>query len=281
MSWRQRLYCYKRGYFQLGPLKATSGDIFGLYPRSITDSSVEHIIVYPRIYTIAQLGIPSLHPMGDTRTDRRIFTDPTRIIGVRDYTPHDSLRHVHWKATARHQDLQVKIFESTTTLKLAIFLAIDSFKYGGIFKEDDFELGISTTASIINHVTEQGNAVGMYINTRLADTDQAVRILPGSGTGQLVTLLEILAKVMPYSSGSFEELLENERRNLPWGTTLIIILAGSTPSLNSLLYNLKENGHKLLVLQVGDDKTNNPDNTIPWHIVRNPRDIMNISTREK
>ena len=88
------------------------------------------MIVYPKIFPIAHLGIPSLHPLGETIAERRIFEDPIRVIGVRDYNPRDSRRHIHWKATARRQELQVKVFEPTTTLKVAIFLAIDSFKAG-------------------------------------------------------------------------------------------------------------------------------------------------------
>ncbi len=124
INWRARLLCRKRGYYQLGPVTVSSGDIFGFYPRSAEQPLVEHVIVYPKIYPIGELGIPSLYPIGETKAERRIFEDLTRPIGVRDYTPHDSLRHVHWKASARHQNLQVKVFEPTTTLNVAIFVAV-------------------------------------------------------------------------------------------------------------------------------------------------------------
>lgn len=220
VSWQQRLYCDKRGYYTLGPITATSGDIFGFYPRSVTEPWLEHIIVYPRIYPIAQLGIPSLYPLGDTTAERRIFEDPTRVIGVRDYSPHDSLRHIHWKATARHQNLQVKVFEPTTTLKIALFLAIDSFKHDEVYHEDDLELAISTAASVANHVTEQGSLVGLFANTRLDDSGESARISPGSGINQLVCILEALAKVTSSYSQPFEDFLQSELRNLPWGQPL-------------------------------------------------------------
>lgn len=280
VSWRYRLYCNKRGYYTLGPIMVTSGDIFGFYPRSITEPLIDHIIVYPRIFPMAQLGIPSLYPLGETRAERRIFEDPTRTIGVRDYSPHDSLRHIHWKATARHQNLQVKVFEPTTTLKVALFLAIDSFEHDGLYNEEDFELGISTAASIANYITEQGSPVGLFVNTRLADSGQSVRMPPGSGTNQLVSILEALAKVTPYSSGSFEEFLQSQRRGLPWGTTLIFILCRPSESLTGLLTNLRESGHKLLVLQIGEPGAGRIDHTVTWHNVRAPGDLVKISSKE-
>ena len=164
INWRHTLYCGKRGYYKLGPLKVTSGDIFGFYSRSVTAKMLDHIIVYPKIFPMQRLGIPSLYPLGETRAERRLFEDPTRTTGIREYRPHDSLRHIHWKATARHQNLQVKVFEPTTTLKVVVFLAIDSFPKNGKSTEEDFELGVSTAASIAYYINEQGNPVGLYSN---------------------------------------------------------------------------------------------------------------------
>jgi len=280
ITWRHRLQCHKRGYYTLGPLKVTSGDIFGFYPRSATEPSTENIIVYPRIFPIAQLGIPSLFPLGETRAGRRIFEDPTRTIGVRDYSPGDSLRHIHWKASARHQNLQVKVFEPTTTLKVALFLAVDSFPQDGAQSEEDFETGISVAASVANYVTEQGSPAGLFVNTLSADSGQPVIIPPGSGTSQLVGILEALAKVTPQASGSFEEFWRIERRDLPWGTTLIFILSRPSEPLTGLLASLRERGHKLLVIQVGEQEGSRMEHGIAWHNIRGIGDTLKITSRE-
>ncbi len=133
INWKYRLFCNKRGYYPLGPLTVTSGDIFGFYPRTATEPVKDYIIVYPKIYPLGRLAIPSLYPLGEAKSEKRIFEDPSRTIGVRDYSPGDSLRRIHWKASARHQQLQVKVFEPTTTLKVAMFLAVDSFQYNGSY----------------------------------------------------------------------------------------------------------------------------------------------------
>lgn len=280
VNWKQRLDCYKRGYYPLGPVTVSSGDIFGFYPRSITEPMIDHVIVYPRIFPIARLGMPSLYPLGETAAERRIFEDPIRVIGVRDYSPHDSRRRIHWKASARHQNLQVKVFEPTTTLKVALFLAVDSFRHGEPQSEEDFELGISTAASVANHLMEKRSSVGLFVNSRLADSDQPITILPGSSNSQLLDMLEALAKVTPLSSGPFEEFLQTERTSLPWGTTLAFILSRPSSSLMQLLVSLKESGHKLLVLQVGDPGGNEIEHSIPWHRIGQPGDLMATNSEE-
>jgi uncharacterized protein (DUF58 family) len=281
ISWRHRLYCHKRGYYRLGPITITSGDIFGFYPRSVAGPAAEHVIVYPRIFPISQLGIPSLYPLGETVAERRIFEDPTRVAGVREYMPHDSLRRIHWKATARRNALQVKVYEPSTTLKVAIFLAVDSFHNRDASDEDDFELGISTAASIAERITRQSSQVGLYINTRLADTGQPARIPPGSGSYQLVGILEALAKVTPHFSGDFAQFLQRERRGLPWGTSLIVILSQPSESLARVFASLKNSGQKLLVLQVGSQDRAGIDGAIGWHNVMTPENLINISTVEE
>jgi uncharacterized protein (DUF58 family) len=280
VNWRQRLDCYKRGYYSLGPITVSSGDIFGFYPRSLTEPMIDHVIVYPRIFPIARLGMPSLYPLGETAAERRIFEDPIRVIGVRDYSPHDSRRRIHWKASARHQKLQAKVFEPTTTLKVALFLAVGSFWHDEPESEEDFELGISTAASVANHLMERRSAVGLFVNSRLADSGQPITILPGSSNSQLLDMLEALAKVTPVSSGPFEEFLQSERRSLSWGTTLAVILSRPSPSLMQLLLGLKESGHKLLVLQVGDPGESETEHSIPWHRIEQSGDLMAPDSEE-
>ncbi|MFH1646757.1 MAG: DUF58 domain-containing protein [Chloroflexota bacterium] len=278
VGWKHRLYGKRRGYYTLGPLTLTSGDIFGFYPRYLTRAATDHVIVYPKIFPIARLGIPPLYPIGETTAEKRIFEDPVRVIGVRDYTPQDSLRHIHWKASARHQRLQVKVFEPTTTLTVALFVAVDSFRRGGPRDEDVFELGISTAASVASHLIERHSSVGLYVNSKLADTARPVEMMPGSSTEQLVAVLEALAKVTPEASSPFVDFLQSGMTGLPWGTTLLCVVSGQSPQLADLFNGLKESGKRLTVLYVGGaaDSAGAPDPA--WHYIRRPEDFAAVDT---
>ena len=281
INWRRRLLCRKRGYYRLGPMVASSGDIFGFYPHSKTEQIIDHVIVYPRIYPISQLGIPSLYPLGEIQAERRIFEDPTRTIGVRDYSPHDSLRHVHWKASARHQNLKVKVFEPTTTLKVALFLAVDSFQHQQEMSgDDDFELGISAAASVASHIVQLRSSVGLFVNTSLPDSGQPIRILPGSGLHQLASILEALAKTVFSHSSRFEEFFQEEWGRMPWGTTLILIISRPPAALPPLLASLRVAGYKVLVLQIGEQDRNGADQAAGWYNISSPGDLNEPGSRE-
>jgi len=278
VSWRQRLHCQRRGYYRLEPVTVTSGDIFGWYPRLTIWQTTDEIIVYPKIFPIAQLAIPSLYPMGETVAERRIFEDPTRTIGVRDYTPHDGLRHIHWKASARHQNLQVKVFEPTTTLKVALFLAVDSFPSYGV-NTDDFELGISTAASIANYIVQQRSQVGLFVNSPLPDSEQPIKILPGGGLPQLLRILEALAKVTYVTSRSFADFFPEEWSRLPWGTTLILIIANPPEALPGLLIRLKEAGYKSVVIQVAGKGEAGAEHADSWYQISSAGEFLEFAMR--
>ncbi len=242
-NFTQRLDSSARGYYALGPLSVTSGDIFGLHPRSRVQSDIEHLIIYPRTYPLAELGIASLSHLGDTKSHLRVFDDPSRLMGVREYLPGDSLRRIHWKASARSQALQVKLFEPTTDLKVAIFLAIDTFVE---LPGDDLELGISTAASVAQHLLERDVQTGLFANTKLADTNRPARVAPGRGTDQLAVILEALAKATAEVDEPFIDFFDRERGELGFGGALVFVAGRLSPEFGLLMADLTRAGRRVL-----------------------------------
>jgi uncharacterized protein (DUF58 family) len=267
VNWHHLLLCRKRGYYQLGNLTVTSGDIFGLYPRSRIYASDDSIIVYPRIFPIERFGLPSVSPLGETQAQRRIFEDQTRTIGVREYTPHDSPRYIHWKASARHQNLQVKVFEPTTTLKIALFIAVDSFQSGD---EDDFELGVSAAASLANYIIQQRSQAGLFVNAHASISNGSIQMAPAGGNTQMVSILEALARITSRPRGAFGEFFQDIYGTLPWGATCVFIIDEPLTAFPALLSRLKEGGFKSVVLQTGKRRRNDSGLTTAWHTLKPP-----------
>ena len=273
VRWTCPIECSKRGFYPFGPLETTSGDIFGLYSRSLAWNTRDHIIVFPRIFPVRRMPIPPVHPMGNSKTERRIFQDPTRTIGVREYRPGDSLRNIHWKASARTQGLQVKVFEPTALFKVAFCLGVDTFSREGSLTTDDFELGIDAAASIACEVMEHGGPAGLFVNTRLADTGQGVSIPPSGDRKQLGNILEALAKTTPSWSVAFGPFLEKERRSLKAGTTLVLVISKPPDDFHQILLSLREAGHPLLVLLIGEQEKTPLIAGVSCLNVRSPMDL--------
>ena len=84
------------------------------------------------------------------------------------------------------------MFEPTTTLKIALFIAVDSFQSGD---ENDFELGISAAASLANYIIQQRSQVGLFANALSPIFNESIQLAPAGGNARMVGILEALAAI--------------------------------------------------------------------------------------
>ncbi len=246
--------CTARGYFRLGPVRVRSGDIFGLTVRGQDLDQVDHLLVYPKVVSLAALGLPALHPLGDVPM-RRLLEDPSRVIGTREYIAGDALRRIHWKATARTGGLQAKQYEATTSPRIAIFLNLDTLgpyaEYRG-FVRPTLELNILVAAAVANWAIGEDYLVGLFANGYLSQGLRWVRVAPAPGHAHLATMLEALAKIFPTPVIPIGDLMQLEARTLPWGTTAIVISAVSDEPLVAGISQLLRAGHAVVAILVGE-----------------------------
>ena len=158
-----QLNCQRRGYYHLGPLKLETGDLLQLTANKEVVFDAEPFIVYPRVVPLRQLGLPSQLPFGNLPSRQRIFEDPSRFFGVRDYVPGDSLRQINWKSSARAGQLQVKRFQPAIALHTVILLDLNDEAYSLRGRAAGGEMGIIVAASIAAHLIERRQQVGLAL----------------------------------------------------------------------------------------------------------------------
>lgn len=248
---RYRITGTERGAWLFGPVQLVSGDIFGFSVKREAIPEMTTLLVYPRIVPISTLGLPARHPFGEDRADRRIIEDPMRLMGVRDYQQGDSFRHIHWKASARRQDLQTKVFEPSANRLFLIFLNIDTFRNRLEGADPELrEYAITAAASIGRWAWEKGESVGLYSNGSLPGGGR-LRIPAGSRPDQAVRILEGLARVRAYTLGSIEQILRIETESLRYGSTIVVVTSVVDDLLERPLLNLRRRGHAVVVVHTG------------------------------
>ncbi|MFN8473246.1 MAG: DUF58 domain-containing protein [Anaerolineae bacterium] len=250
------LSCPRRGFYFIGPAYLTGGDLFGMFENRGKVSQMDRIIVYPAVVPLAELGFVGKDPFGESRSPLRIFEDPLRTVGIRDYHPEDSFRHVHWKASARQQRLQTKVYEPTITQRLAIMLNIATFPqpWWGIDPEVQ-EHVISVAASIAYHATQRRRAVGLVANGAVPRSDQPIRVLPSRDPGTLTRILEALAAVSTFATERIETLLARETPRMPWGATFVVVTAIVTPELVAEITRLTRAGRRSVLVSLDPSYT--------------------------
>lgn len=247
---RYHIRTLQRGAYEFGPVFLATGDLFGFRQqhKEVALSSV--LLVYPRIVPVVGLEIPAARPGGEFMTERRVLPDPLRLAGVRDYTPGDNFRHIHWKATARRGQLQTKVFDPSAAHQVVIGAngqTLERAFEGNL--PDQFELVMTIAASVANAAWEARRPVGFFTNSALRLGN--MRVPAARHPAQLTRIFETLAQLTYFTQQPFENALRLEASQLPYGASLILISAILTDPICAALLDLREAGHPVLFIGVG------------------------------
>ncbi len=114
----------RRGRFEIGPLRATLTDPFGLASSSRRMLGTEQVIVYPRVHDIvAPPDVGGLDLDRDHPAVRARVETSGDFMTLREYAPGDDLRHVHWRSTARRGHLMMR--QNETRRRAPVLLMLD------------------------------------------------------------------------------------------------------------------------------------------------------------
>lgn len=252
-TWRITLECQKRGSHMIGPAVLRSGDPFGFFSIRSNDHANKELLVYPRVHRLDDLELPNQRPLGDQIIAATQITDPMRIRGLRDYRPEDPLRSIHWKATARHRSLQVKIEEPVATLSMMILLNLDSFEHAWEGVDlDNVELSIEVAASYAMWALGHRFAVGLQANGVVAGSDQPLNIPVGRGDSQRLVLMTGLARLGAYATLPFVQTVAAAAPSVPLGSTLLMITPMMTSEIAGLLAKTIARGRRTVLVPLGN-----------------------------
>jgi uncharacterized protein (DUF58 family) len=259
-----------RGYHPFGPATLRTGDVFGFFSKELAFEREDFLLVYPKVVSLQQLRLPARDPFGDVPLRRQwLFEDPLRTVGVRDYAPTDSQRRIHWKATAKAQELQVKLLEPTTTYRMLVLLNVHTSTHNWAWAGYDPELleaSITVAASLASWAVEQGYQIGLSANAKAYRSRAALRLPPSRDPRQLMHVLEALATVVPMATMSLESLLELEGHDLAFGTTIALVTATTDDALLRRMQRLRRAGHRPALFLIGARAAEDLDG-IPVHPV--------------
>jgi uncharacterized protein (DUF58 family) len=213
---RWTLTARKRGLHRIGPPKLAVGDLFGFFLKGSQPGDPIDVIVYPRLRPVRPLPLKRRELFGVPGASKPV-EDPIYVYGTREYQYWRPARFIHWKASARHDRLQEKVFEPSEQAKVLIALEVDDFlKHEG---GEAFERSLEVAASIATMLARDGAAVGIVTNGLMKGG--GAQILPiARSPQQFSAVLESMARVQMKSDRPLVEILRKGFR-LPWGVTCL------------------------------------------------------------
>jgi uncharacterized protein (DUF58 family) len=241
--WRQAAVCRQRGQFHLGPWTIRSSDPFGIFMLTRHYPQQEEIIIHPPIHHHLPLPLPTGQRSGQARQPRRAWEATVNAATVRDYAPGDPLNWIHWRSTARHNELLVRQFDQDTAGDLWLLLDLEAVVQLGTGLQGTEEQAVLLATSLAVRALAGQRPVG------LAAYGRSPYILPPArGQGQRWKLLRALALLQANGQTSLARALSDFGRVVQRGATAVLI----TPTLASdwlpQLLTLQQKGIDLSVV---------------------------------
>lgn len=278
-----------RGYYPVGPTLLETGDVFGLHRRHRVIGKPVYVMVYPKVVPLPKYDFASERPIGEVRLQNRLFEDPTRTAGVREYQVGDPLQRVHWKVTARTGVLHCRVYEPTSLAgaTLLIDFHADGFpKRGEPYRSD---LAVTTAASLAYAVSLLNQQLGLASNGRdaadrireeafneqappeegyetrdaarerfeLQEDDDRLRpvvVDTRRGFDQFQKVREALARLELTDGFSFAQLALEMAPRMPRDATVIAILPRVPVESAVALGTLRREGFAVTVILIGLDE---------------------------
>ena len=245
---RHRVTFLRRGDYDLGNAALTTGDIFGMARFSRNQDLSAPILVYPRILEQEDLPLPVSRMLGDLTRKHLLLTDPFLVKGIREYQPGDPVRDIHWPATARTGQTQVRIHDVTAQTRLLVVLNVQPqdlqwTNYVADTHADTGESGIRIAASLCLYALRAGLSAGFAANMPTGETLESTVLLPSPGSAREEELLEAFARLKLRCGQRFPMLLEDLSDQK--GLDILILSAYDSDSIQAGIRKLRQAGNQV------------------------------------
>ena len=220
-AWLKPGICSSRGQYTFGPSRLQTRDPFGIFDLCLDFPQSTQMLVPPPLIPVGELPIAAGRRIGEGRESRHAPEPTVSVLGVREYTPGESIRRIHWLTSARKDELFIRMFDSTPSRAWWICLDADRNMQVGSGEMSTLEHGVILAASLAERGIREGHKVGLISNS----TPQTWH-LPRAGTAHRKQIMTSLA-ILRSGEASFQDLLLHLQPKLTQLTSLLLI----TPSL--------------------------------------------------
>ena len=260
LAWYERVVRHfhlddlRRGIYDFGPVRIRVRDILG---RDAVDTQVDMpatLVVSPATLPVRRAGREA-SPIGERRARRSLFVDPSLYGGVRPFQPGDSLRRVHWRATARLGAPVSRRYEPARGREVIVAVDVQTLPgphWEMTWDEAAFEGLCIAAASLARHLLDDGASVGIAAASFTGTPQRFAWLAPQASAGQVGRVGALLARIGPISSSPFGGLLSWLTHRLAPGGTVMLLSVRDPRSFLAPARRLARSGYSVELVAAGE-----------------------------
>lgn len=149
----------RRGVLVVGPLEVDRIDPFGLARRRVAWLDTSELLVHPEILELSPPPRPRATDLASPIESAVRELRGEDFHALRPYQQGDDLRRVHWRATARHDELMIRENDDTREGHTTVVADVRE----RTITPDAFERMLSATASVLVAAADRGDEVALVL----------------------------------------------------------------------------------------------------------------------
>lgn len=238
----------KRGVSRIRKVELMIPHFFGFGETVLEKEfySIQEALVFPKTIEVRNKYMILTDKQGESLSAHSLFEDTLSPSGTREYVYSDSFNKIHWKASARKQSLQTKIYDKVTENGWNISINIGDNR----FISNNLEEILSGTADLAYFFDKQNIPFSLSINIRHVGRTPFYYIMPGTGREHLQKVLEAIAHIDVHAAVyPFEKMLAYYDSHLE--RQPFLLLGGPyIPEKGDVLKMLSDKGTSIFELMV-------------------------------
>ncbi|MDP8959242.1 MAG: DUF58 domain-containing protein [Actinomycetota bacterium] len=237
---RYEVACRSRGVYRVGPVSVTVSDPLGLAETGGRLGAADRLVVYPAVEDLE--GLPSVRgrdpshqavrPHFSHRGGEDFFT-------LREYQMGDDLRLVHWRSSAKQDELMIRQLEVPWQARALVFLDARASAYRS---PAAFEKAVQGAASVVRHLHRLGFAIDLWAGSTGATQEDGDRYR---------SAMEVLATVQPVDALDLRGSAARLRRESGGGAMVMVTGMPDAEDVGAFLLLSRDFG-SLLVMAVAE-----------------------------
>jgi len=226
--------CMYRGSFEIGVYAFEIKDFLGIFCLTRRNPTPLLLTVYPRIINLESFILNSNCMPVQFSTLNNRQRDSSEIQDIRKYMYGDSLKKVHWKLTAKVNDLMVKKYQSSANA--SVNLILDTKNFGLSSKKNAVieDKHIETAIAVLKYCIDNNFSVNVFYY------EKEMRIIRCQNLLDFESVYRVLARLQFNQHANINGILEAQLKNTVNNNPAIVIISSN---VNRELYELLCSAH--------------------------------------
>ncbi len=267
------IICNYRGEYKVGIDRVEIHDFLGIYSLNYSCPTPIEVRVLPRVLALSTLSIAP--PEEDDKLQSMLRNShDIPDVSVREYTPGDSLRTIHWKSSARTGKLQTRKYFEEAKPTLSIFLDLTQPCEDKVRRIIITDTVIECTLAIVNYFVIHGTQCKL-----IADMSRGIKVNDIYTKADFNNFYNFCTDVSFHSKINFDELIALGLQTIKSTGYCFLITCSADSRLAGACQVALDSGNQVTVLLISEEPVEIPhyfDNRIVFRRITVNDDIISL-----